>query len=354
MKVSALIFSKDDTEQAIELAESIHNDFDETVVMDASGRREKEFLYEGKRRLGLARMRIFDVIALGFREPLMMYALTKCRNEWVVAFNTDEKPAEALVRDMQKLTSRKGCDAYSVPIYSVHGPGSRTFVSSQIRLFKRGNIEFRGMLHEQPIVHGKFLELPDDHYIDHMTAGKVHTTKGGYAELERFQRYTYESYNRNMLEMYDRAKRAYSLDKKEVGPVKKVILASLRLYQALGLKSQDQEVSNFDYFLSTLARDVAHQVRRRRLRGVIEAFPNAAGYSRKMKGWRSADTADEDFEIAKIIQKVGTVRFLGLDRTNVVDALNKKYMGKKQGIMLLIRLLREKYEKEVKSTSKRN
>ncbi len=346
MKATALIFSKDDTDQAIELASAIRGDFDETVVMDASGKRGKAYLKEGKRRLGLDRMRIFDVIALGFREPLMMYALTKCRNEWVIAFNTDEKPSESLVRDMHKLISRKGNDAYSIPIYSVHGPKSRTFVSSQIRLFKKGKIHFRGMLHEQPIVRGTFLELSDGYYINHMTTGKSHTTKVGYAELERFQRYTYRDYNKNMLEMYDRARRLYSLDKKEIGPVKRLMLAGLRLYQALGLKSQDQEVSSFDYFMSMLARDVAHQIRRRRIRGVIEAFPGAARYSEKMKGWRGAETADEDFEIAKIIQKEGTVGFLGLDRTDVVDGLNRKYMNKKQGIMLLIRLLREKYERD--------
>ena len=208
MKATALIFSKDDTDQAIELASAIRGDFDETVVMDASGKRGKAYLKEGKRRLGLDRMRIFDVIALGFREPLMMYALTKCRNEWVIAFNTDEKPSESLVRDMHKLISRKGNDAYSIPIYSVHGPKSRTFVSSQIRLFKKGKIHFRGMLHEQPIVRGTFLELSDGYYINHMTTGKSHTTKVGYAELERFQRYTYRDYNKNMLEMYDRARKA--------------------------------------------------------------------------------------------------------------------------------------------------
>jgi hypothetical protein len=350
VKVTALVFSKDDTDQAVELVRSVYKDFEDIIVMDASGKKAKNYLVEQKRRLDLSRVRIFDVIALGFREPLMMYALTKCRNEWVIALNTDEMPSRDLVRDMPQLIRVPGCDAYSVPVYSVHGPRSRTFVSSQIRFFKKGRIEFRGMLHEQPLVHGKFIELTQKEYcINHSTTGKAHTTGGGYAEMERFQRYTYDQYNKNMLEMYDRARRVYSLDKKSsLSPIKRLVYSSLRLYQALGLKSRDQEVSNFDYFLSTLARDIAHQVRRRRPKGVIEAFPNAAMYAKRMKSWRSEGTGEEDFEIANEIRDLGTIKYLGLDKESVVDNLNRIYMNKKQGIGLLIRLLREKHRSQRK------
>jgi hypothetical protein len=350
VKVTALIFSKDDTEQAVELAKAIHDDFDETVIMDASGKRDKRYLKEQKQKLNLSNAKIFDVIALGFREPLMMYAVTKCRNEWVIVLNTDEVPSKDLVRDMPMLMKRKGCDAYSVPIYSVHGPTSRTFVSSQIRFFKKSKIEFRGMLHEQPLVHGKFVELTKSkYYVNHSTAGKIHTTGGGYAEMERFQRYTYDQYNRNMLEMYDRARRVYSLEKKsQLSPIKRLVYSSLRLYQTLGLKSQDQEVSNFDYFLSTLARDIAHQIRRRRPKGVIEAFPNAAKYAGKMGTWRKSDTGKEDFDIANEIRDIGTIRYLGLNRVDVVEKLNRKYLSREseQGIGLLIQLLRRKHRKQ--------
>ena len=42
---------------------------------------------------------------------------------------------------------------------------------------------------------------------------------------------------------------------------------------------------------------------------------------------------------------MGVTRYLGLDDPKVVERLNKKYRNKKQGVDLLISLLREKYMK---------
>jgi hypothetical protein len=345
-RLSVLIFSKDDLEQALGLIRSLHDLADEIVLMDASSKSHHAWIEKRKEQLGLEKLKIYKIIALGYREPLMMYALRKCRNSWVLAINTDERISDGLNGGIISLINDKGYDAYAIPLYSVHGPKSRTFVSYQVRLFRKEKIDFRGLLHEKPIVKGKYKTLRNEGYtMEHKTTGMLHTTKGSYAEMERFQRFTYAQYNARVLDQADRAMRVPEEESGRLSGSKKVILGLLRLYETLGFKPQDRELSNFDYFMYWLARVAAHQTRRRSASGVIKAFPSAFEYIGKMKEWRKGPYADMDFEIAKMINKVGVTKFLGLEKESTVDALNKKYMNREQGVELLINLLREKYRK---------
>ena len=52
----------------------------------------------------------------------------------------------------------------------------------------------------------------------------------------------------------------------------------------------------------------------------------------------------ESMRIAKIIEKEGIPRYLGLDREETIKRLTKKYANRKQGIGLLMELLQRKYE----------
>ncbi|MDE1854700.1 MAG: hypothetical protein KGH57_00030 [Candidatus Micrarchaeota archaeon] len=344
-KLSLLVFSKDDTEQALETIRDSYSTADDIVLMDASGDVQKSWIKAEKNKLKLSRLRIFDVIALGYREPLMMYALKKCRNRWVLALNTDERMSARLKESLPKLLNVHGRDAYSIPLYSIWSKNSRTFVSSQARLFRKDRIEFRGLLHEKPIVHGRLKALSRDDCIEHMTAGMEHTAKDEYAEMERFERYTYAQHNKRLLDQLDRVRGMDTAGKIKLSAGKRAMLGLLRIYESLGLKSREQEVSNFDYYLFWLVRTAAHQARRRSLRGVVGAFPGAAEYAREMKEWRSGPHGNEDFEIAKQISKMGVTKYLGLDNEHTVESLNKKYRNRKQGVSLLIKLLRENYMK---------
>ncbi len=344
-KLSVLVFSKDDLGQALELAKEAYGVADEIILMDASSRAHNEWMVRQKARLGLGKLKIHRVVALGYREPLMMYALKKCRNSWVISLNTDERMSSRL-RDAIPRLLKPGVDAYSIALYSLWSEKSRTFVSQQVRLFRKEAIEFRGLLHEKPIVHGTYRTLPRDECINHRTTGMMHTTKGQYAEMERFERYTYARHNLRILGQLDRARGKESTGAVKLSAGKKALLGLLRIYEALGLKSQEQEVSNFDYYMFWLMRDAAHQARRRSVGGMLAAFGGAAERASEMRRWRSGSQGDHDFEIAKMIGKMGVTKFLRLDDEKVVDALGRKYRYRDQGVGLLIRLLREKYMKK--------
>lgn len=342
-KLSVLIFSKDDVEQALGLIRSVHDVADEIVLMDASNAKQRAWIAGQKRELGLDKLKIHRIVALGYREPLMMYALKKCRNSWVAALNTDERFSNGLKGDVLRLINENAHVAYSIALYSVHGPRDRSFVSYQVRLFRKESVEFRGLLHERPIVRGSYAVLTEpDYSIEHMTTGMVHSAKDSYVAMERFERFTYAQHNMRLVEQVDRARRMPREEGLTVG--KKLMLGLLKIYEALGFKPQQQEVSNFDYYIFWLLRNAAHQARRRSLHGVLAAFPGASAYIREMRRWRRSASGDEDFEIAQIIHNVGVTRFLGLDSEKTVDALNREHMNGKQGVGLLIDLLHKKYE----------
>lgn len=342
-KLTVLIFSKDDNRQALGLIKDVYDIADEIVLMDGSGAKDRGFMIREKKRLRLTKLKIHDIIAIGYREPFMMYAFTKCSNRWVLYFDTDERPSEQLKRDVHKLISDDRYDAYAIGVHSVRSKRDENFVSWQFMLFKKDKIEFRGVLHERAICHGRFTTLTDpDYRINQMVTGMVHSANGRYAEMERFQRYTYAQHNIRVLEQLNRIR---TLDYKvsSMTPEKTFLLALLRLYEVLGLKSQDQEISNFDYWAFWLSRNVAHQIRRGSLAGVLRAVRDSFTYLNKMREWRSGPHGGEDFEIAKLIESQGVTKFLGIDKPKIVNMLNRRYANKRQGIELLIELIRARY-----------
>lgn len=336
-----LIFSKDDTRQAIALADEVHGLADEIVLMDASSPGEKAYARSRKKELNLTKLRIFDVVALGYREPLMSYAFTKCSNQWVLYFDADERPSDELKADIRKLVSDKRYDAYAVGVYSVRSETDQNFTSWQFMLFKKDRIEFRGLLHERPVIHGRFSALDPEYRINQIVTGMVHSARGRYAEMERFQRYTYAQHNMRVIEQLGKVGEIEGASR--MTPSKRMVLTMLRIYEALGMKSLDQEVSNIDYWSFWLARTVAHQIRRGSATGVLAAFRDSLGYAGRMRAWRKSLHSDEDFEIAQQIHKFGVTKFLRLDSPTVVERITRKYAGKSQGVELLIRLLRERY-----------
>lgn len=89
-KLSVLIFSKNDAHKAIGLIEDIYGIADEIVLVDSSESAQRNTILNAKRRNKLGKLRVFYAVALGYPDPLRMYALSKCKNEWVLLIDTDE------------------------------------------------------------------------------------------------------------------------------------------------------------------------------------------------------------------------------------------------------------------------
>ena len=279
--LSFLIFSKDDAEKAMELIDDVYSIADEIVLVDSSGEKQRDMILNRIKWHRLSKLRVFYAVALGYPDPLRMYALSKCRNDWILLIDTDERLSDGLKRDIRSIMRDAGCSAFDVKRYE--GKGAYTW---QTRLFKRKKVEFRGMVHEHAIVDGKRRRLTDaDYYMEHRT------------ELMKHGR------------MY--APRDY---------------IDMRMFSAHPLLDYLPDIYLFLTSFSTDFLRSMEMLRRRR------------------KKWIARTDYKEIREISRVINKIGIIKFLRLDKEEVIDYLNRKYGDKRQGTELLIDLLKNKHE----------
>jgi hypothetical protein len=281
-KLSVLIFSKNDVHKAIELIDDLYGIADEIVVVDSSESAQRNMLLNKKKSQKLEKLRVFYTIALGYPDPLRMYALSKCRNEWVLLIDTDERLSNALRSGIKGIINKTDCSAFRIKRYE--GTVGAPF-AWQTRLFRKRNVEFKGLLHEQPRVDGEVCTLSSkQHYMEHR------------AELKKHK--LYEANDYTDMRMFDSH--------------------PSHLY-----------IRDIYFFSTSLSTDYLRSIKM--LHG-------------KSQEWKNRKDYQEIRQISRIINKEGIIKFLGLDREETINHLNKKYGSKRQGVTLLINLLKNKYE----------
>jgi glycosyltransferase involved in cell wall biosynthesis len=339
--ITVLIFSRNNVAGAIELIQSVYGLAQEFVLIDSSGQKQRAELRRTISVLKLDKIRTFHAVALGYADPLRMYGLSKCSNDWVLYLDVDERVSERLKRELQKVISRPGCDAFAIKRYEEAGDDASGFFTWQVRLFRKSKVLYKGLLHEQAEVNGKLCRIENsDFYLEHRQELRNPSSGIEYSEFEQFERMSYRTYNEKMLEYFIKAtmpeKKTFSNN-----IAKHIIKGWLFLYESVTLRKQEQELGNFDYLFYYLAKSMGYSLKRGRLYG--GTIRGALEYLGKVREWKSSPNGKEFFEISQIINKEGVIHFLGLDTEKTILALNRKYSGKRQGIDLLKELLIEKY-----------
>lgn len=114
-------------------------------------------------------------------------ALNKCRGEWVLSVDADERPTEAMREEIaRRIAEPAGCVAFRVPIRSTILGRRFRYSGTQddrpIRLFRRDGVRWEGEVHEVPVVRGAVGELRNG--LEH------HTLPNMEALLVKLNRYT--------------------------------------------------------------------------------------------------------------------------------------------------------------------
>ena len=336
-KLSVLIFSRNETRNLLELIRDIYDIADQIVVVDSSEGEEKKRLMKGIEKL--RKVDFFWVIALGYPDPLRMYGLSKCRNDWVLYLDTDERISEALKRDVNKIIQTKDSCAFAIKRFENRNTKKAgTFFTWQIRLYRRSYVRYRGILHEQPLIKGSMRSMGDRYYIDH----RENAIGRDYWKMEKFERYSYESFNGAIIN-YASKLSACTEDAFVKTLRGKFIIKALALYEKLGLKKKNGEISNFDYLLLYSLRDFAYRLKSGNPKGAMTAVLDRIKWLREIRRQKSTEEGRRDFRIAMEIWKKGIIEYLGLDDEGIVLKLNKKYAKSKQGVDLLIKLLEDRY-----------
>jgi hypothetical protein len=341
-----LIFSRNDTKNALDLADSLHGVADEVIVIDSSDKEEHETLAKEAKKRGI---NVYYTIPLGYVEPLRPYGVSKCKNEWVLYLDTDERLNEEFAKSINGIIANGKCDAFAIKRYEEASPNGHTaFFTWQIRLFKKSKVSFKGIIHEQPAVHGRLCTLGDAYYIEHRTDLMHHSTND-YGKMNLFEVLSYADYNDIVL---DYVRKLFALDTKTLKARLLLGFASLLLnaYELVLLKKEDQELARRDYQWFYFIRTLAYSFRQRRLGSLSEIWNGQKKYLAYIEEERAklakeyGITRQDLFEISKILNRQGVIKYLGLDKPENVDLLTRKYDSKAKGIDFTIRLIVERYK----------
>jgi hypothetical protein len=345
-KLSVLIFSRNDVRKAIDLIKDVYGVADEIVLVDSSDMAQRKELLADKRRLGLGKLRIFHAVALGYPDPLRAYALKKCRHPWVLLIDTDERISEGLKRNIKGLINSTKCSAFAIKRYEYVRQGKiKNFFTWNIRLYRKADVSYRGILHEQPMVRGVLEKMERSCYLVHMQELMTEEARVEYVQMLKFGRMSYDDLNASLVDYLSKLimPKRRSLEGSRSG---RALRSLLLAYEMLTLKKPGQELSRMDYFIHRFMIDATIQIKKGDLRGFLKQIPREIRFTRSIEKWKREPDSDEIFEISKVIGRIGIIRYLDLDKEGTVERLNRKYAGKPQGVSLLTRLLKERYERK--------
>ena len=347
--ISLLVFSRNDTTKALDMFRNLHSVVDDIVLVDSSKKKAHKLLRAEARHMDFSKkLRIFYAVALGYPDVYRTYGLNLCRGEWILYLDTDERVSKDFVKDLKRIVSSAKCDAFAIKRYEETSDDvKKGAFTMQTRLFRKGRVYYKGILHEQPVVSSSVARLDERYYIKHVKALKDVRHAIEYGKMNRFERFSYSSY-------YDEWKGYFSKlnqgsDRKNEGFLEKMLLFALRLHARLFRKKPDEEIGWFGYFMLFSAREIAIRIKVYSMRDVLSVPFREAKHAYRVYNLRRTAQGRKDFDIAKAISRIGIIKLLGLDKPMTIKALNRRYAGRKEGIDLLIDLIEQAYESRKKS-----
>ena len=317
--LSVLIFSRDDTEKTLGLIDTVYDIADQIVVIDSSGALQLQQLRLEKRTRRLQKLLIDHTVALGYPEPLRMYALRRCKHRWVFLIDADERLSEGLVSRIEKMINSDSVSAYAIKRYEESDGLKKGFWTWQVRLFDKEKVRFKGMIHEQPETSGKMEGVSDeDAFITHMKHENA-SIPPEYEKMRIFlDRMSYKAHN-DRIESYIGK---LAIPKKPGdSALGRALIAFLNRYQRITGKRPDDELSRLDYILFYMFTEFGYALKKKDIRWFIDVFPIRLSQMQKADRAKNGGEAMEVFEISKILSDVGIIKFLRLDQDKVVARL---------------------------------
>ena len=282
-KISGLIFSADPIKDTLAAAKHLLEFTDEVVIIYSKSYKDyKSFISRNKDR----RIRIFYALRLGYPEPFRHYGISLCRYDHIAMLDVDERFSDT--GKAKVLLDSGTADIYRLQRHEMT-PRNRnsTLYTKQYRLFRKGSLEWKGLLHETPIAKSRIVDIP------RKTLFIIHKTG---------------------------VTNAWNYDKlNEIFPVERPIKMAIR----------DAYVEKGFMHLSIIKTLwVLYKKYKKR-----KADVNAMDKTSKC--------------IARTIRKYGIIYYLNLNENKTVDIMNSKYKNSQEkGIDLLIRMLYDKYREK--------
>ena len=165
-KISGLIFSADPIKDTMAAAKHLLEFTDEVVIIYSKSYKDyKSFISRYKER----RIRIFYALRLGYPEPFRHYGISLCRYDHIAMLDVDERFSDT--GKAKALLDSGAADIYRLQRHEMT-PRNRNsnLYTKQYRLFRKGSLEWKGLLHETPRILGKVKDIKiEELYVIHDT-----------------------------------------------------------------------------------------------------------------------------------------------------------------------------------------
>ncbi|MEM0057175.1 MAG: glycosyltransferase family 2 protein [Candidatus Geothermarchaeota archaeon] len=167
LDITVLIFTRNERENLSRLLPYLARYIRQFVIIDAMST-------DGTKEICEKYGKVYETLPLGYADPCRMYGISKVTTEWIFYLDADEYPSETLLKALPaiiRIAERKNYYAIKVRRINYIKPGKalkHLFQSDyQVRIFRKGCVEYKGVIHEQPYVKGKILILDERFFILH-------------------------------------------------------------------------------------------------------------------------------------------------------------------------------------------
>ncbi len=133
---------------------------------------------------------VFEHKRMGYVEPARNFAISKAKGEWILILDADERVSPDLALKIKELIDTSDADYFRLPrkniIFGKWMKYSRWWPDYNIRLFRKGSVEWSEYIHSVPTTKGKGLDLEpvEAHALTHFHYISIEQY------IERLNRYT--------------------------------------------------------------------------------------------------------------------------------------------------------------------
>lgn len=158
VSLSVLVHTKNEAANIEECLRSCQSIADELVVADMQSRDETVVL---ARKMGAT---ILPVVDYGYVEPARQTALNSLNGEWILILDADERLTPTLRKKIREHVRKSSADILRLPRKNIflgqwmqHG---LLWPDYQVRLFRKGSVQWSNVIHAQPKLFGSHKDLP--------------------------------------------------------------------------------------------------------------------------------------------------------------------------------------------------
>lgn len=183
-KVSVVINTLNEEENLPRALNSVKDWAYEVIVVDMESTDETVKI---AKKLGA---QVYSHKRMGYVEPARNFAISKTTGDWIFILDADEEVPATLRKKIQQIIKEPDADYYAVPrkniVFGKWLKHSRWWPDYNLRLFKKGHVEWGDEIHSVPLTSGIGADIESK--IDFAIIHHHYITVDQY--LERLNRYT--------------------------------------------------------------------------------------------------------------------------------------------------------------------